>query len=136
MGFVNFDRYAEMQFKRALVTTTIAANATTTGAVVDTGAPGSANQAKHVTFIVHTGTITDGSYALQVFEDDVVGMGTETQIPAGRVFGATTIAATDDDTVISLSVKHSKRFIRLKIVSTGVTTGGTNFNAVAILERF
>lgn len=138
MGFVSFDRNAQMTAQRAFATANITTNTTTNGTAVDMGAPGSANQAKTVVFAVHTGTITDGSYAIRVFEDDVVGFGTETEITdtAFRLFGNLTIAATDDDIVRLVSAKVNKRYCRIKITSTGVTTGGTNFNAIAILERF
>lgn len=137
MGFVNYDRYSEITPLRALVNTTIGSNTTTTGAVVDTGAPGAATQAKMVTFVLAFGAITDGSYALQVFEDDVVGMGTETQVAASRVFAAaTTFTSTDTLGVKAFSVKHNKRFLRLKLVSTSVTTGAANVQAAALLERY
>ena len=135
--FVNFDSHTNFaSAQRALATTTINSNTTTNGAAVDMGAPGSATQAKTVAFLIHTGTITDGTYAVQVYEDDVVGFGTETQVPAARVYGTVSIVAANDDTVITLSAKVHKRYCRLKLVSTGVTTGGTNFNAVAVTERF
>lgn len=136
MGFVNYDRHTGMKVVRALANANITTNTTTNGAAIDTGAPGAGDQAKTVVIAIQTGTITDGAYAVQVFEDDVVGFGTETQVPAGRVFGTVNIASTNDDVVVTLSVKLNKRFCRIKLVSTGVTTGGTNFNAVAILERF
>lgn len=136
-NFVSFDHYAQMPAVRALVNTTIATNTTTTGAVVDTGTPGSATQAKLVTFFIAFGAITDGSYALQVFEDDVVGMGTETAVAASRIFAASTTFTTADTlTIKGFSVKHSKRFLRVKLVSTGVTTGAANVQAIGILERY
>jgi hypothetical protein len=54
--------------------------------------------------------------------------------PASAVLGAAVFAATDDNTVKSLSYVGSKRYARLKIVSTGVTTGGT-LGAIAVLAR-
>jgi hypothetical protein len=55
-------------------------------------------------------------------------------VAASQVLGTAVFAATDDNVVKSLSYLGSKRYARVKIVSTGVTTGGT-FSALAILGR-
>lgn len=83
-------------------------------------------------FDFQSATITDGAYACSIQEGDESD-GSD-MADASDVLGAASFAAADDSTVKSLSYVGSKRYVRAKIVSTGVTTGGT-LGATAVLGR-
>lgn len=90
------------------------------------------NNCRDVTFVITTGTITDGSVAITVEESDQSGSGFAA-VDSSRVLGSLpTIAATDDDVVKSFGVRPTKRYVRLVATMSGATTGGI-FSAVAIL---
>lgn len=135
MGFVNFDRNNQYTVRRALGP---AAQFTTaqSGLDVDTGAPGSANQAKTVTFVMSCGAVTDGTIDFTVEESDVAGSG-YTAIPASRVYGNLTPGFTSatDDTAVAISVKPAKRYVRINTVET-VASSGYFMSGVAVMERF
>lgn len=105
----------------------IASNTTTNGSTVDLQGYESCE------FVIVSGTLTDGSYAINVQESD--DNATWSDAPASAILGAEpTFAATDDNTVKSVGYVGSKRYTRIQIVSTGVTTGGT-IGASAIRGR-
>jgi hypothetical protein len=86
---------------------------------------------KTVLFLVTGGTITDGTYTLKVMDSpdnttftDV----TDTSMVQGP---SSTITATGGTAEIAYT--GNKRYVRLSIVSTGVTTGGA-ISARAILH--
>lgn len=114
------DLHNNIEVRKALSNTTIASNTTTTGDTIDTKGYGA------VEFAVITNVITDGSYAVQIFEGDASNMSDEVQVAAADLIGtAPTIVAADDNTAKRIGVKKgTKRYMRMKIVSTGVTTGG------------
>lgn len=110
----------------ALDSTAIGSNTTTNGEVIDTAG------FESIEFVIKSETLTDGSYAPTITEGD------ESDLSDGAtatdLIGAAsdaTFAATDDNTVKKIGYKGGKRYVRLNIVSTGVTTGGT-LSAVAV----
>lgn len=105
----------------------IATNTTTNGTGVDLQGFQSCE------FVIVSGTLTDGSYAINVQESD--DNATFTDAPASAILGGEpTFAATDDNVVKSVGYVGGKRYARIQIVSTGVTTGGT-LAAVGIRSR-
>lgn len=125
-----FDLHHTIEANIALANQNITTNTTTAGAIIDTqGFEG-------FEFIVSTGTITDGSYAFLVetgndsaLADAVDITASTTQVVIGN---KTALVAADDDTTRKLGVVEHDRYIRLSLVSTGVTTGGTNFSAIGL----
>lgn len=107
---------------------TINSNTTTTSTVViDT-----LGCESEVEFIVHSGTITDGSYVLRIMQtDNADGVTGATEVPS--YLYQDTFAATEDDTVQCVGARLSRRYCTLRLVSTGVTTGGVFKSAVALL---
>ncbi|MEC4836875.1 hypothetical protein [Mycobacteroides chelonae] len=90
------------------------------------------NNFRDIAFVITTGTITDGSVAVTVEESDQSGSGFAA-VDSSRVLGTLpTIAAADDDTVLSFGVRPTKRYVRLVATTSGATTGGV-FSAVAVL---
>lgn len=136
MGFVNFDRNSEFTVKRALGP---AAQFTTAqnGLDVDTGAPGSAAQAKTVTFVMNCGAVTDGTIDFTVEESDTGGGSGYTAIHASRVFGNLSpgFTSSTDDTAVAISVKPAKRYVRINTVET-VASAGYYMSGTVVMERF
>jgi hypothetical protein len=103
---------------------------TTNGVTVDTGIY--ANNFRDVLFVIHSGTLTDGSYAVTVEESDASGSG-YAAVDSGRVLGSLpTFAATDDNVWNSFGVRPTKRYVRVVVTATGATTGGV-LAATAVL---
>jgi hypothetical protein len=97
----------------------ITGNATTTGLTIDTVDYDS------LEFAIQTGTVTDGQWAIQVFHGDASNMSDEAQCSAADLLGsAPTMLATDDNVVKKVGYRGSKRYVRIKAVQTGATTGG------------
>lgn len=125
---INKDLHNNIENRSALNNSNITSNTTTVGNTIDTLGY------EAIEFLIQSGTITDGSYAFQVFEGDASNMSDEAQVAAGNILGTIpTLISTDDNVVKRFGVKMgSKRYMRLKVVSTGVTTGG-NMEAQALL---
>ncbi len=125
-----FDLHSSISTAIALANQNITTNTTTAGAIIDTqGYEG-------FEFVVSTGTLTDGSYAFKIETGNDSGLADAVDITAvtpTKVIGDTTaIAATDDDITRRLGVVEFDRYIRISLVSTGTTAGGTNFSAIGI----
>jgi len=105
---------------------TIATNTNTDGVTVDLQGFDSCE------IIARTGAWTDGSYALQVLESDASGSGFAAA-PASSVLGPSA-AIGAANTVARIGYVGTKRYVRLRIVSTG-TTSGASLSAVAALDR-
>lgn len=112
----------------ALTQQAINSNTTTAGAIIDTAGFESCE------FIVIAGTITDGAYALLLEEGDDPALSDAAAVPAAETLGALTgFVAADDDTTKRVGSIGKKRYQRLSIVSTGVTTGVNMMGAIAVL---
>lgn len=97
----------------------LAGNGTLTGATLDTQGFESAVVA------VFSGVITDGTGTPTVFEGDAANMSDEAAVAAADLIGAfTAFAAADDNATKKVGYRGSKRYIRVKLVGAGQTTGG------------
>ncbi len=76
-----------------------------------------------LTFVAESTAYTDGTYTLQVFESDTAAAPDFTLTDADFVVGSGTISAVN--TPAKIGYVGKKRYARLRIVSTGVTTGAT-----------
>ncbi len=73
-----------------------------------------------------TGTITDGSHEIQVWIGDDPALADGVEVDASDLNGSLpTFVAANDDKVASCEVILRRAYLRVDIVSTGVTTGGT-----------
>jgi hypothetical protein len=114
---------------KALATATVTSSAVT-GVAVDTGAFN--NNFRDVLFVVNSGTLVDGAYAVTVQECDTSG-GSYTTVDATRVVGALpAFASTDDGVWSSFGVRPTKRYVQVVVTPTGATSGGP-FTATAVL---
>lgn len=125
-----YDLHSDIETNIALANQNITTNTTTVGAIIDTqGFEG-------FEYVISTGTITDGVYAFLIETGNDSGLSDAVDITAVdplKVIGSVAdIVLTDDDITRRLGVVEHDRYIRLSLVSTGTTTGGTNFSAVGI----
>jgi|SRR6267142_863177 len=115
--------------QKALASGTVQTGATN-GLAIDTGIFG--NNFRDVLFVIHSGTLTDGSYVVTVEESDVSGSGFAA-VGADRLLGSLpTFALTDDNVWNSFGVRPTKRYVRIVVTASGATTGGV-LAATAVL---
>ncbi|MEA4805091.1 hypothetical protein [Acetobacterium wieringae] len=123
------DMKNNIKVSNALNIQAIASNTTTAGAIIDTKGFDS------LTFVFQTGTITDGDYTLLIHEGDNSGLSDAAAVADADLLGTEALASftadTDDNKVSKIGYRGNKRYVRLSVVSTNVTTGGT-VGAVAI----
>lgn len=127
------DNHNSIYPRVALNTQAISTNTTTNGNWIDTATYGS------LEFILQSGTITDGTYTPLIQDadesdySDAAAVADDYLLPAGGgAEAAADFVAADDNTNKRLGYIGGKRYVRLSIVSTGVTTGGT-LSAIALL---
>lgn len=107
----------------------ISSNTTTNGNIIDT------RYFEAVEFIIQSGTITDGTFTPQIQEGDQADLSDAATVSSDFIIGATsdaTFVAADDNKAKRIGYVGKKRFVRLNLVSTGVSSGGT-FGAIAVL---
>lgn len=108
----------------------VTGNAVTTGATID------AKGFNGLTFVVSTGTVTDGTFTGAVWGGNASNMSDEVVLTADQLIGsAPAIATTDDGVCERVGVnlqKVGKRYYRLKLTQAGATSGGI-ISAQAIL---
>ncbi len=76
-------------------------------------------------FLINAGTITDGTLTPQLREGDAANLSDAATVAAADLLGsATAIAAADDNVVRKLGYRGNKRYVQLRLVQTGATSGG------------
>lgn len=119
-----FDIASDLNVTNALNTAAITSNTTTSGTGVDL------KGYQAVMFVIKSGTLTDGAYAINVQESD--DNSTYTDATAADIVGTEpSFALTDDNTAKKVGYVGDKRYARIQVVSTSVTSGGT-IGAVAV----
>ncbi len=112
----------EVSVEVALPSQSITSNTSTVSSIIiDTAG----NEAFDVALV--SGTITDGVYDLLLEHGDDSGLADAATVATTDLDAAISsvqIILTDDDTAKSIGYVGKKRYIRVTIVSTGVTTGG------------
>jgi hypothetical protein len=104
----------------------ITSDTTTSGEIIDK------QGFESVEWGILSGTITDGVYTSAIYESDDSGMSGATVVPAEETLGTAIFSlAADSDEARRIGSVGKLRYQQLRIVSTGVTTGGTNFVSVA-----
>lgn len=123
---MEYDQNSVLTAVTALNRASVATDTTTVGTTIDTAG------FEAITFIPLSGVITDGSFAFKLYEDDASGMGTENEVAAADILGSLpTLVAADDQAVKQFGYRGKKRYVRIKVVSTGTTSGGV-IGAVAV----
>lgn len=103
----------------ALKAQTIATDTTTPGETLDM------QGYQSCLFLPFTGTLTDGDYEFQLFEGDESDMSDEAEVSSDDVVGTIPDwdADADDDKISQFAYIGTKRYVRVKVVSTNTTTG-------------
>lgn len=124
---MEYDLHNNVNGAVALASAIINSNTTTVGEIIDTAGFDS------LEFIIQSGTITDGAYAFLLEEGDAANLSDAAAVSADETLGDLVgFVAADDDTVKRVGSIGKKRYQRLSIVSTGVTTGVSLMGGVAV----
>ena len=117
---MELDLNSKVDVVKALAITAISTDTTTTGEIIDSALYES------LTFAVLTGTITDGSYAFTLQEGDESDLSDASTVATADILGSLpTVVAANDDVAYQFGYIGKKRYVRLAIVSTSTSTGGT-----------
>lgn len=111
-----------------LVAQAIAINTTVNGPIIDTQPYGS------IEFAIQAAAITDGTYTPSLTEGDDPALAGGNAVAASDMLGtvaAATHTVASAGTTKKIGYKGTRRYVRLSLTSTGVTTGG-NLAAVAV----
>ena len=111
----------------AMTQQAIGTDTTTVGEIIDTAG------FEGLELLLLAGTITDGAYATLLEEGDDAALADAATVDAEETLGAADFALAEDDTAKRLGYIGNKRYVRLSIVSTAVTTGVDMFGAIALL---
>jgi hypothetical protein len=97
----------------------IAANGTTTSAIIDT------QGFESLEMVAQSGVITDGTFTGTLFEGDAANMSDEAAVAAGDLLGSNPVfAAAANNLTKKVGYRGNKRYVRIKFVQAGATTGG------------
>lgn len=113
------DLYNNISVVQALAPIAVAAN--NTGSAIDLAGYKSAVIAWHV------GTVTDGTYAIEIQESDTTSSGDFAAVADADLIGTekTGVTTTNDEAVYIVGYKGNKRYIRYVITETSAgSTGG------------
>lgn len=106
----------------------ISTNTTTVGNIIDT------QGFESCVFIVHTKTITDGTYTVKLEDGDDSGLSDASDVDSTLIINSLPVlTSVDDNIVVRFGCVSKKRYIRLSIVSTGVVTGALMIGATCLL---
>jgi hypothetical protein len=117
---MEYDLHNNVTAKIALQTTAISSNTTTAGAIIDTSGYES------IEFILISSTLTDGAYVCVLQDGDDSGLSDAANVDSSLLLGALPdFVLADDNAVRRVGCIAKKRYVRLSITSSAVTTGGT-----------
>lgn len=122
------DLHNSIKASPALNPAAISSNTATNGAIIDLAGYES------LEFVIVSGTLTDGTYTPSIIVGDASDLSDGAAATGSDLLGTiagATFAATDDNKAKKIGYVGNKRYARLTITTTGVTTGGT-VGAVAI----
>jgi hypothetical protein len=121
------DLHHKSQAAVALKSAAIASDTTTTGETIDMlGFEG-------LEMIFLTKTLSDGDYAVTLFEGEESDMSDEAAVDSAEQLGSPDFDAdTDDDSVARVGYIGKMRYVRAKVVSTNTTTGIDILSGVAL----
>lgn len=123
---MKFDTVNGMSIRNALNTAAIASSTTTNGVIIDTqGFQG-------LTFLLNVGARTDGTYVASLTHGDDSGLSDGAAPGADDVIGSISLNAAQS--YGKLGYVGNKRYVRLTVTSTSVTSGAT-VGGTAILGR-
>lgn len=126
---MQFDSASGLQPRVALNTAAIATSTTTNGVIIDT------QDFNALTFVLNVGARTDGTFTPNLQHGDASDLSDAATVPADDIVGTYAGGAINTaQTVKKLGYVGNKRYVRLQVVSTSVTSGAT-VGATAVLSR-
>lgn len=123
------DVYGHVKVITCLAPVVVAANGAVNGATVDRLVGRTFYRSASV--VVHTGVVTDGTYAVNI-QESVNGTDWTTVAATHLVGTKPTVGITDDGAVFEIGYQGSQRFLRPVITAAGVTVGAL-VSAVVLL---
>lgn len=126
------DAHNNMEQKVALNLQNITSDTTTVGNILDLA------NVEAIEFLITAGAITDGAYAILLEDGNDSGLSDAAAVADAQLLGTEALAAftaTDDNKASRIGYLGNKRFVRMSIVSTGITSGGF-FAVLAVLAHF
>lgn len=129
MSSIRKDLHHNLSVVQAFNSATVSSSTTTNGVVIDTRGYGS------IEFILSLGTRTDGTYTPLIEESDNPDMSSSNAVADSDLFGTEAngaVAATNGVGRVGMWI-GKKRYVRMSVVSSGVTSGSTGVHGLAIL---
>lgn len=115
---MEMDLTSSVSPKQALNLQAISSNTTVIGNIIDNKGFGS------VDIVLSAGVLTDGTYTLKIEHGDDASLSDASDVPAELIIG--TLPALDTDNSIGhVGIVSKKRYFRVSIISTSVSTGAT-----------
>ena len=124
-----FDLHHTSKAEIGLANQAITGNSVVTGAIIDTAS------FTALEFLLQAGTITDGAYAVKLVHGDDSGLSDVADVSAEETLGSADFALTDDDSAKRIGYIGKKRYVRVVITATGVTTGVDAFSVMVLLAN-
>jgi hypothetical protein len=125
---MEYDLHSNVKQVVALNAAAIGSDTTTVGSIIDTAG------FESLEYVVQSGTITDGAYALLLEEGDESDLSDAAAVSSDETLGVLTgFVAADDNVAKRVGSIGKKRYQRLSIVSTDTTTGAAFMSAVGVL---
>ena len=126
---MQFDQANTLTPSAAVNTAAISSSTTTAGNIIDTQGYNA------LTFILNVGARTDGTYTLSIQHGDDSGLSDATTPDASDLVGTTAATAVSTtQTMKKLGYVGNKRYVKVSVVSTSVTSGAT-VGVTALLGR-
>lgn len=123
-----FDAHSNIKQEVAFDSQDITSDTTTVGNIIDTVG------FESLEYLIQSGVITDGTYALVLEEGDDPALADAAVVPTDQVLGVLTgFVAADDNVAKRVGSIGKKQFQRLSILSASTSTGATKMSSVAIL---
>ncbi|NIS52141.1 hypothetical protein GWN42_14040 [candidate division KSB1 bacterium] len=117
---MEYDLYNNVKAVNALNHQGPLTNGTVAGVIIDT------KDFESIVFVIQSATITDGTHTVKLEDGDDSGLSDAADVPAADLLGALpAFLAADDNAVKRVGCVTKKRYVRLSIVTTGATTGGS-----------
>lgn len=113
------DLYHDCFVESGLDFQTIDSDTNTDGNIIDTAFY------EALTFFFQTGTVSDGTYTVELWHGDESDLSDAEQVDSEEVLGSVTIVDTEDNTAKRIGYIGKKQYVRLRVVSTGTTSGAT-----------
>ena len=124
---MEFDLHSEIKVASVITPTAgAAAGASVVGSIIDTLG------FESFEYLIHSGTITTGTFSVTLEEGNVSNLSDATAVPAANLLGASpTFVVTDDNQVRRVGIIGKKRYQRLTLVGASTPVGA--FAVVAVL---